>query len=236
MMGEENRSSEPARMWQSYLDVKEQSRVVVPWGLHFKNEAVLREKLGQLRTGGSENLTIVSDFDNTISKNLYPPSLKVGRAGPSALERDLDTEPSSYDPGDTSMDVLFRGMGMSQEDKEEFNENYSKYRPIELDMNIGHDEKLRCMVAWWTSSLSIIARQGLRLSDLNEKVRGSQMALRCGILDILLNSQSQNVPFVIVSGGIKAIIEIAVLRMIEHLLEIDPSLSSSLNTASDASS
>ena len=62
------------RLWEHEGDVPPE------WQIKIKDSIALADKLKAIKNGGTQNLMIISDFDQTMSKNMYPLSMEIERA------------------------------------------------------------------------------------------------------------------------------------------------------------
>jgi 5'-nucleotidase len=157
---------------------------------------LLKEKLFKFRTQGPEHLSIVADFDQTLTKYFYPPRLE-SRGG------------EEMGLGDSSMKVLLGSQKYRPEHREETRDLYLKYRPVELDQSLSLEQKEQHMKDWWTANMKTFSSVPLHRSDFHPLVLGSRLVLRHGILEMLSIIDSYHLPMVVVSGGIKPVIESA---------------------------
>lgn len=105
------------------------------------------------------------------------------------------------------MKVMLECDKISDENRQEVHDLFKRYRPIEIDPTIPHDVKSEHMLDWWTQNLVMF--QSLRLSpnDFLSMVSQAQLSLRYGILQMLERVATNQIPLVVVSGGIKEIID-----------------------------
>lgn len=157
-----------------------------------KNKESLRLKLQRFKSDGANELSILADFDQTLSKYFYPP----GRENGQALSH-----------VDACMKVMLRSDKMKESQQRETRDAFEKYRPIEMDSNLSLEEKARHMLEWWTCNLKTFASTNVARSDFKEMLARSKMALRLGISELLEQTSAHAIPLVVVSGGLKPVIE-----------------------------
>lgn len=95
-----------------------------------KDRARLESVINEFVKGGLNRLQLVSDFDYTITKQIH----------------------SDGSPVLSSFGILNACHSLPQEFKEESKKLHHKYRPIEIDPHIPINEKIQCMIDWWTKT------------------------------------------------------------------------------------
>jgi 2-hydroxy-3-keto-5-methylthiopentenyl-1-phosphate phosphatase len=63
------------------------------------------------------------------------------------------------------------------------------------------------MRQWWTSNLSTFSSLAFSKTDFRQLVSDSRLSLRYGIIDTLNFIRRHDIPMVVVSGGLKPIID-----------------------------
>lgn len=126
-----------------------------------------------------DNIYIISDFDRTITKA-------------------DDT---------SSWEVIQESNVLSNEYTKKTNELYDKYRKIELNPHIDKLEKERNMGMWFDEVIQLLKEYEFKESMIDELTNeSSPLHLRDGADTLLKRAKEQNIPFVIMSAGIRNII------------------------------
>jgi len=86
-------------------------------------------------------------------------------------------------------------------------EQYEKYRPIEVDPNISPEEKAKSMEAWWKEHFDLFFKFGLKKEDIVKSAQEGGIILRDGAEKFFLKMNELGVPVIILSAGIGNIIE-----------------------------
>ncbi len=146
--------------------------------IFIQNEKELNEKIEQIKKDGKENLYIISDFDNTLSK-AYVNGKKMD-----------------------SMIAQIRHMGyLGEEYTKLAYDLHAKYYPIEIDPNIPQEIKNEKMIEWWSEHIRIQAEYGLNKKILDEVIEKSDFTLREKINDFFNILKNNNIPILIFSAG-----------------------------------
>ena len=124
-----------------------------------------------------ENTYVVTDFDRTITSS----------------ESDDSWDASAY--------------GLGTEIKEEMNELYKVYRPIELDYKMPVETKKRKMKKWYSECMSLYYKYGLTKEKLEQSIKESNLIFRKGAKDFLQRCIQNEIPTIILSAGIGNVIE-----------------------------
>jgi len=64
------------------------------------------------------------------------------------------------------------------------------------------------MYAWWTENYKMYSSFGLTEKDFRQMLYSSKMAVRHGIFDLLSQVKDSQIPFIVVSGGVKDVIDV----------------------------
>lgn len=95
-----------------------------------KNPERVKQIFNEFVVGGPDRLQVVSDFDYTITK-----------------QRKSDGSPVL-----SSFGILNACGSLPTKFIEESKNLHNKYRPIEIDPHLPMDEKVQCMIEWWTKT------------------------------------------------------------------------------------
>lgn len=90
----------------------------------------MEEILNEIVKGGASQLQVITDFDYTLTKQVTENGEKI--LSSFGMFNNCKSLPDDYT---RTAEQLFH-----------------KYRPIEINPNISHDEKVRYMIEWWTQS------------------------------------------------------------------------------------
>jgi 5'-nucleotidase len=146
--------------------------------IFIKNKAELNEKIEQIKKDGKDNLHLIADFDNTLSK-AYVNGKKMD-----------------------SMVAQIRHLGyLGEEYTKLAYDLYEKYHPIEIDLNIPQEIKNEKMVEWWSTHIKIQAEYGLTKKVLDEVIEKSNFMLRENINEFFNILEKNSVPILIFSAG-----------------------------------
>jgi 5'-nucleotidase len=150
-----------------------------------RNEKELIEKIDLIKNDGKDNLHIVSDFDNTLSK--------------------------AYVNGEKAQSIIgqLRRLGyLGEEYQKQYDALYNKYNPIEINPNISMEEKDKAMTEWWSTHIKVLSSFGLCKDILDKVIENStHLILRENIkyfFDIL---NKNNIPLLIFSASPKYFID-----------------------------
>lgn len=114
--------------------------------------------MSEIKKKGAENLMIMADFDQTISKYLYPRSLGLERAERLGIE-------DKSDLADASMKVMLECSKFTPQQKQEVKDLFTRYRPIEMDPTLPMSVKSKHMMDWWVGDFEIFAAKSLSLTE-----------------------------------------------------------------------
>jgi len=70
---------------------------------------------------------------------------------------------------------------------------------------------------WFSENLTLFSSLGLNDSDFRSIAAKSKMACRYGMAELFEQTKSNNIPFVVVSGGVKEVIDVILYEMIREL-------------------
>ena len=69
---------------------------------------------------------------------------------------------------------------------------------------------------WFSENLTLFSSLGLTDSDFRSIAAKSKMACRHGMAELFEQIKSNNIPFVVVSGGVKEVIDVILYEMIRE--------------------
>lgn len=145
----------------------------------FKDESKLSDKISKIKSGGSDNLFVISDYDSTLTKAYVN-----GKRVPCA-------------------DEFF----LSAEQKLKSDALYAKYRPIELNESLSSEERCNAMVEWWSVHRDFFINSGIKKSVIDDVVAKQSNIFREGVSDVFKKLYSSKIPVMILSGSIGDFIE-----------------------------
>ena len=143
-----------------------------------RDEKRAAAKLGELKRAGADRVFVVADFDRTITP----------------LHNESGEEISTWG-------LLSRKLPKNIQLAEI--ELYKKYRPLELAGKMTVEDALE----WWSVNLDYYQKSDLRWTDLEAEVEEAIPA-RKGAVDLFNASAEKEIPTVILSAGIKDVIEL----------------------------
>ncbi|XP_044254888.1 cytosolic 5'-nucleotidase 3 [Tribolium madens] len=165
-------------------EIKELNKTYV----HIKDPEKLNAKLNGIINDGFQQLQVVSDFDQTLTKQhengkRHKSSFRIFECCPSVTEQYL----------------------------EKTNALTEKYFPLEYDPNISEEEKRKLMEEWWLQSEKILCGLTVSCKEIDEAVAKAGSSLRDGTKDLFQALQSQDVPILVFSAGLGNIV-VSVLK------------------------
>lgn len=104
--------------------------------------------------------------------------------------------------GSDSWDAVAEEKIVGPEIKKEMEELYKKYRPIELSYDISIEEKEKAMMDWDVKCLNLFYKYGINKSLMLKSIRNSNTIFREGTKEFLEYLYKENIPAIILSGGI----------------------------------
>ncbi|ORY80441.1 pyrimidine 5'-nucleotidase-domain-containing protein [Protomyces lactucae-debilis] len=135
------------------------------------------------------SLHVVADFDMTLTKHW------------NALERNI-----------SSHGVLERGEHVNKEFAIHTRQLYHHYYSYEISTSIGHEEKTKLMIEWWTKAHEAMIAEGFTRRSIERQARDANMQFRAGVKQLIDLLDARRVPLLIFSAGIGDVIE-ALLRV-----------------------
>jgi 5'-nucleotidase len=153
--------------------------------IHIPNPEVYKAKLSALVRGGRSQLTVVADFDRTLTSNRISSGERCVSCH--GIVESCDALSKSYRDATT---VLF-----------------NKYFPIEVSPHIPVADKIPMMRQWYAENHKELAKERLTRADLVRAVAGSNVQLRPGARSLVATCSTAGIPMLVFSAGIKDVIE-----------------------------
>ncbi len=86
---------------------------------------------------------------------------------------------------------------------EEMNKNYNYYRPLEIDVNITEEEKIKVLKTWQQASNNLMLKYKVKESDITKIIQDEKLlTLREGVIDFIYFLNEKNIPIIVSSAGI----------------------------------
>ncbi|KKQ21455.1 MAG: hypothetical protein A3G45_00070 [Candidatus Staskawiczbacteria bacterium RIFCSPLOWO2_12_FULL_37_15] len=144
----------------------------------FKDNKKIIAKVDSFLFSGKEKIHLVLDFDRTMTK-------------------------SQNQAGENINTWQILKTHLPEEAKEEYQKFYNKYRPLEAANKMKESDA----AAWWEEILNLYQKNKLNWLDIVNDVN-SKMPIRNGTKELFDVCKKKNIPIIIISAGIKDVIEI----------------------------
>ncbi len=151
---------------------------MIPADLIAADEATLHDKIAQLTLGGTANLHVIFDFDRTLTVK----------------------KPGSTDEVTTGHILKEHLPKAGQQAYQRF---FEKYRPLEMSGKMTEQDA----VTWWSSVFDLFAQYHVNLTAVEETFL-ERASIRPGAVELFKFLADNNVPTIILSAGIREVIEI----------------------------
>ncbi|XP_045492528.1 7-methylguanosine phosphate-specific 5'-nucleotidase [Colias croceus] len=148
--------------------------------VHIKDKDVLLEKINNLIADGNKKLQIVTDFDHTLTRH----HMDTGRI---VL---------------TSFGMLRECPSVPQYYRDEDNRLSNIYKPIEVDSEMGIEEKTKHMIDWYIAAHKLLVGMKLPKQELLEISKKMVECFRIGVKDLIMWSDKHQVPVLVFSAGL----------------------------------
>lgn len=136
-------------------------------------------KLDIIRKSRPEDLTVVLDFDRTLTCGSVD-GVEV-----------------------TSIIAVLREENYIDEDYvKEARSLFAHYRPLEIDPSLSKQEKSNLMQEWWQKHLKLLTIKGFTKNDVDQVVLSKLLQLRSGVKDFLQTLNNRSIKTIILSSGI----------------------------------
>lgn len=146
-------------------------------GIIFKEKKIFFSKLRTFLNAGKEKIHLLLDFDRTLTKS----------------QNELGENVSAWE--------ILRAH-LSPKSQKKYQEFYNKYYTLEVEGQLTAKDA----VIWWEKILGLFKRDKLRWSDIVRDVE-KKMPIRPYTKELFEICEKKNIPVIIISAGIKNIIE-----------------------------
>uniref|UniRef100_A0A2M4BW44 5'-nucleotidase n=2 Tax=albitarsis series TaxID=58233 RepID=A0A2M4BW44_9DIPT len=148
--------------------------------VRIRDPARVEVMLNELVAGGTDKLQVVTDFDYTITKQRLSNGEKV------LTSFGMFNECKSIPP-----EVILEQRNL-----------YHKYRPIEIDPHMEHEEKVGYMIEWWSKTGDLLKGFQLPQEDIDEVAVRYKDGLRDGTHEMFRELHEHSVPCLVFSAGL----------------------------------
>jgi 5'-nucleotidase len=138
----------------------------------------LEELKNKISKKGKEGFHVLADFDRTLTKTF------------------VNGQKSS-----TVIAQIRNGNYISNEYSMGAHKLFDIYHPIEIDPNIGYEEKNSKMMEWWKKHFELLFKCGLNMQVMKEIVSKKKLKFREKTLEFIYFLYENNVPLIIMSAG-----------------------------------
>jgi 5'-nucleotidase len=139
----------------------------------------MKNKLDILKSSKFEDVTLLFDFDRTLTCGLVEGAEVTSIA---TIMREEDYLDSDY--------------------QEKSKKLFAKYRPIELDQTITKEEKKKLMHNWWQEHLELIIDKKLTKAILRRAAESRLWVVRPGVKDLFTFAHANGIQVVILSSSV----------------------------------
>ena len=150
--------------------------------VHIRNPKYVHQTLEKFK-GNSASLQVITDFDRTLTKHSSNGLLC----------------PSSH--------AVLEGSGLfSTKYTKETSALRAKYYPLEMDINIGPEEKEKLMIEWWSEAHRLLLDESLKKKDVQVAVKNCTVEFRRWCDHLLAVLRLSDVPVLVFSAGIGTVV------------------------------
>jgi len=145
-----------------------------------------KKRLAELKRNiskdGKDKFHVLSDFDRTLTRAFY-----------------------NSKESKSIISHLRNGNYLSEDYAKKAHELYNKYHPIEIDISIGIEEKMKKMEEWWKKHLELLIDSGFDLETLkkcvSDMIKEESLEFRAGAKELLNYLNSNKIPLVVISAS-----------------------------------
>lgn len=151
------------------------------------NKEEFEKKKRDFIEGGKDNLHILSDFDRTLTRAFYK-----GHKTGSIISRLRD------------------GPYLGEDYAKRAHELFDKYHPIEIDSNLGSQEKNKLMYEWWKAHKELLIEKGLNKEILEKSIKdmiqSDNLIFREGVDSFLKILKNNDIPLMIMTASLQDLV------------------------------
>ncbi|XP_063989537.1 7-methylguanosine phosphate-specific 5'-nucleotidase [Diachasmimorpha longicaudata] len=140
--------------------------------------------IGKIRRDGPDKLQIISDFDQTITKQ---------HVDGKCLR--------------SSFGIFYKCKQIPSETKAMSTSLYHKYQPMEVDPHLDEKAKIKAMEDWMIETQNLLKNIEFDTAELDDVVQIHGSSLRDGTRQLLERLQAANVPVLVFSAGLGDVVE-----------------------------
>ncbi len=153
------------------------------------------------------NLVVVADFSKTFTTAF------------------IDGEKS-----DSSWSQVRKQGHLGEDYKDQSEELFSMYKPIEDDDSVSEQVKVEALSQWWREHLELLVRHGMSKSIASAIVSSGKIQYRKGVKEFLQKLNDENIPLIIFSSGLGNLVEASLeheklflpnIEIVSNFLEYD---------------
>ena len=145
----------------------------------YSNKEKFLKTLENIKKGWAQNLHILADFDNTLTKAFV----------------DWKRTPSLLSVLRDNFEILWEEFAVDD------TKLFEKFHPIEIDPNIQVEEKNKQMENWWKWSFELLIKYWFNKKDSSKLVDLWNIEFREWVLEFLKNLKQNSIPLVIISAS-----------------------------------
>eukprot|EP01022_Parablepharisma_sp_SALTPOND_P020154 TRINITY_DN3589_c0_g1_i1.p1 TRINITY_DN3589_c0_g1~~TRINITY_DN3589_c0_g1_i1.p1 ORF type:complete len:316 (-),score=42.92 TRINITY_DN3589_c0_g1_i1:65-1012(-) len=148
-----------------------------------KSPESLKAKLSSIKADGPSKLSIITDFDDTLTKMNH-----LGKMADNSFR--VIESPAVVGPAFGEKLLQFR----------------YKYLPLEKDIRLTKEEKEAYMIEWRKAALALFVDSKLTKERIRRATMDSKLFFRYGCANFLKTVSEANLKLHLVSGGVKAVV------------------------------
>lgn len=151
----------------------------------FADEEGFADMIAIAKIKGPESLQIISDFDMTMTK--FTVNGKRGCSSHGVIEMN--------ESGLLGEDYLAKSKALC-----------AKYRPLEWDASLSHEEKTKFMLEWWNGAHDLMIEHGFKSDYIAKMLQTADIDFRDNVRSLIEFSHRSQIPFHIFSAGLGDVI------------------------------
>lgn len=157
--------------------------------LIISNNKNFSKKINQLKKAGLDSLHVVADFDRTLTSK-------------------RTDKKASY----TSFSIIRETGHLSKKATSRLKANFRKYSPMENDLTLSNEARIKFMTEWWSRSFDVYIEEAIKRELIQRIVEQNDLNLRDGCSKLLERLETKKIPLLIFSAGVGDVIQ--------HFLEV----------------